>query len=132
MTYTTKQRTLLSEFLQTHAHAHVSIREILDFARINGIGTATVYRFLDKLIKEGKLCKYTTDSNDGGSCYQWRDADCRFYHFICADCGTCYHVECPQLAAVHAHISEHHAFQIQPEKTVFRGRCAACIEKETL
>ncbi len=132
MAYTTKQRTLLSEFLQSHAHSHVSMRDILDFSRMHAIGTATVYRYLDKLVQEGKLCKYSTDSHAGDACFQWRDSDCRLYHFVCNDCGKCFHVECPQLQAVHAHISEHHAFQLHLEKTVFRGRCAACAEKESV
>ncbi|MBE7025617.1 MAG: transcriptional repressor [Ruminococcaceae bacterium] len=129
MAYTTKQRTLLSSFLVSHAHSHISMREILDFARENTIGTATVYRYLDKLVQDGQLCKYNIDAPDGGTCFQWRDADCHLYHFVCTDCGKCFHVDCPQLKLVDEHIRENHDFQLHLEKTVFRGHCAVCSER---
>ncbi len=130
MAYTTKQRTLLADFLHAHAETHIPMREILDFARSQGIGAATVYRYLDKLVREGQLCKYSTDSQDGGICFQWRDADCHLYHFVCSDCGKCFHVDCPQLRSVDAHIKKNHDFQVYLEKTVFRGRCAGCVGKD--
>lgn len=131
MAYNTKQRTKLSDFLRSRGEVHISMREILDFARENGIGTATVYRYLDKLVQDGQLCKFNTDSPEGGACYQWRDADCRFYHFVCTGCGKCFHVDCPQLTKVDAHIREAHDFEVYLEKTVFYGRCAACAGKES-
>lgn len=129
MAYTTKQRTLLSSFLLSKANEHVSIREILDFARDNAIGTATVYRYLDKLVKDGQLCKYNVDSQEGGTCFQWRDTDCHLYHFVCTDCGKCFHMDCPKLQEVDEHIRAEHAFELHLEKTVFKGHCADCLER---
>ncbi len=131
MAYTTRQRTQLLDFLRTRAHTHIPMREILDFARAHDIGTATVYRYLDKLIRDGQLCKYNTDAHDGGACFQWREADCRLYHFVCNDCGKCFHVDCPRLGAIDAHITENHAFEVDLAKTIFRGRCASCAGKDT-
>ncbi|MBE7062418.1 MAG: transcriptional repressor [Clostridia bacterium] len=131
MAYITKQRTLLSGFLRARGEAHFSMREILDFAHRNGIGTATVYRYLDKLVQDGQLCKFNTDSLESGACYQWRDADCHLYHFVCNECGKCFHIDCPQLKSVNAHIRENHDFEVYLEKTVFRGHCAACAGKES-
>lgn len=130
MAYNTRQRTLLFDFLQRHHHSHVSMQEILDFARAHAIGTATVYRYLDKLTRDGQLSKYTTDAAQGGTCFQWRDAACTLYHFVCSDCGKCFHVDCPHIAAIHNHITENHAFEVDLSQTVFRGRCASCAGKE--
>ena len=133
MTYTTRQRTLLHQFLSGSPHAHISIREILDFARKEGIGVATVYRYLDKLTREGQLYKYNHGSaDDGGTCYQWHDKNCQLYHFICTDCGKCFHLECGHLCALDSHISAQHAFEVDLSQTVFRGRCATCVGKETI
>ncbi len=132
MPYLTRQRALLYSFLQERAHRHFSVREILDFARKEGIGTATVYRFLEKLTKSGELSRYTMEGADGGTCFGWHDNACALYHFVCNDCGKCYHVDCPQLSSMHTHITESHGFEVDLGQTVFRGRCAVCSGKEPL
>lgn len=131
MSYTTKPRTLLHDFLKSRAGVHISMREILDFAGEKGIGTATVYRYLAKLLKEGQLCKYSHGGSDeGGACFQWHDKDARLYHFVCNDCGKCFHLDCSHLDSVDEHIESHHAFSVDLSSTVFRGRCGACAGKE--
>ncbi|MBQ7036461.1 MAG: transcriptional repressor [Clostridia bacterium] len=130
MSYTTKPRTLLHAYLKNHAHAHISMHEILDFARKEGIGTATVYRYLDKLLKEGFIIKYAHGGTEGGACFQWHEKDCTLYHFVCNDCGKCFHLDCSHLDSVDAHIQAHHAFSVDLSQTVFRGRCKACMGKE--
>ena len=132
MAYTTKQRTKLSRFLEAQKTRHISMREILEFAKEEGIGTATVYRFLDALLEEGKLCKFTTEAKEDGACFEWHDAPCDMYHFVCSDCGKCFHVNCPSIAAIDTHIEKEHGFIVNLSKTVFRGRCAACAGKETV
>ena len=129
MAYNTRQRTLLYDYLSAQPHTHISTEKILDFARKNDIGTATVYRYLDKLIKEGQLCKYDAHASKGGPCYQWHDPKCRLYHFVCNDCGECFHVECPHLEEMDAHITEAHGFHPDLSLTVFRGKCSACAGK---
>lgn len=129
MAYTTKQRTLLHDFLSARPHTHISMDEILDFAKGHGIGTATVYRYLDKLIKEGQLCKYDLSSAKGGACFQWHNHDCNLYHFVCNDCGACFHVTCPHLAEMDSHLSEVHGFHADLSMTVFRGKCSDCAGK---
>ncbi len=131
MTYNTKQRALLRQFLTENAHAHVTTKEILDYARSEGIGAATVYRYLDKLTREGLLFKFSGDS-DGGACYQWHDSTCRQYHFVCSDCGKCFHVSCTHLSSMHDHFSADHDFEVDLSKTVFCGRCGTCKKKETV
>ena len=132
MAYTTKQRVKLARFLEAHKTAHITMREILDFARQEEIGTATVYRYLDSLVQEGKLSKFNTDAREDGACFQWLDAQGAFYHFVCNDCGKCFHVDCPELSALDTHISKEHGFEVNLTKTVFRGRCAACVGKENV
>ncbi len=131
MAYMTRQKTKLLHFLESQKERHISMREILDFARKEEIGTATVYRFLDRLIKEGSLCKFTTEG-DGGACFEWHDAGLSLYHFVCSDCGKCFHVNCPHLSAIDAHIADSHGFEVNLTNTVFRGRCSSCAEKETV
>ena len=127
MAYTTRPRTLLYTFLSEHPHAHISMEEILDFARKHSIGTATVYRYVDALCKEGRLCKY---QSAGSPCFQWHEADCELYHLVCTACGKCIHVSCPELKKMDTHMFEEHAFRLNLPATVFQGHCAAYAEKE--
>ncbi len=129
MAYVTRQRTMLHAYLSARPHTHISMDEILDYAEKNDIGTATVYRYLDKLIKEGQLCKYDTHAAKGGPCFQWHKSDCKLYHFVCNDCGECFHVECPHLEKMDAHFSDAHGFKPDLAMTVFRGKCASCAGK---
>lgn len=130
MSYTTKPRSLLLDFLKSRAHTHISMREILDFAREKGIGTATVYRYLAKLSEEGQIYKYSHGgAEEGGACFQWHEKGCTLYHFVCNDCGKCFHLDCSQLDLVDKHIEAHHAFSVDLSRTVFRGRCNACRGK---
>ena len=130
MAYNTRQRTLLQDFLHEKPHSHISMEEILAFAKEHKIGTATVYRYIDKLVKDGHLYKYNFPASKGGACFQWHAPDCNHYHFVCNDCGACFHVECPHLEEFNLHLSEAHGFRADLTRTVFRGQCAACAGKE--
>ncbi|MDD6308717.1 MAG: transcriptional repressor [Clostridia bacterium] len=130
MTYHTKQRELLQAYLAEKAQTHLTMKEILEYARSVGIGTATVYRFMDKLTREGQLCKYGDAEN--GYCYQWHNASCNFYHFVCNDCGRLFHLNCKELDDMRAHFQTHHDFAVNLSKTIFCGQCSVCQGKENV
>ena len=130
MQYNTKQRASMDAFLESHAHGHFSMQDILEYARQNKIGTATVYRYLERLLKAGVLSKYVLTGSEGGTCFEYRGTACSLYHFVCNACGKCYHVDCPEIASVGSHINENHGFEVDMAETVFRGKCASCAGKE--
>ena len=107
------------------------MRELLLYAQKENIGTATVYRYLERLQSLGKLSKFSTENSDGTMHVHWCKKACASYHFICNTCGECYHVDCPELSAMHSHITNHHGFDVDFGQTVFRGKCASCAGKET-
>ncbi len=96
----------------------------------SSIGTATVYRQLEKLVSEGRLNKYIVDEGSS-ACYEFIPEDdhvCKekCYHLKCESCGKLIHMECGEVESLNAHIKEHHGFVVNPRRTVFFGLCEEC------
>ena len=58
--YHTKQREVILEFLQNSGSRHVSVEEVLEHLKAEGqkVGRTTIYRYMEKLTREGTLRKY--------------------------------------------------------------------------
>ncbi len=63
--YKTKQMTELHIFLKSTKGRHVTVNEICDYFKDKGIsvGTTTIYRHLEKMVKEGSVAIYVVDGN---------------------------------------------------------------------
>ena len=130
MGYNTKQRGKLLEYLIENKEQHMNVQKINSCFVNEGInvGTATIYRQLDKLVEQGIVRKYIIDEKTG-ACYQYIDSenDChRHFHLKCTRCGKLIHLTCDHLSGLGDHIYEHHGFRVDPSKTVFYGLCADC------
>jgi len=126
MSYNTKQRQIILDFLIENNN-HVTVSDIEKHLTIQGkkVGTATIYRYLNKLLGEGLVRKFSADE---GACYQYiGDGKCaHHYHFVCNECGRLLHVECQELDGIFSHISKEHSFNIDMSQTVFCGECKQC------
>lgn len=126
--YKTKQKAALLDLFTENGSRHITAAEIVEKLSENGtkIGTATVYRHLDKLVSDGFLKKYITDS---GACYQYGgDCDGNHFHLKCTVCGTLFHVDCDFLESLSPHILEHHKFKVDNTRTVMYGTCEKCSQ----
>ena len=128
--YNTKQRENLLNFLIRNKERHTNVQEISAFLAGEGspVGTATIYRQLDKLVEQGLVRKYVLDGKSG-ACYQYIENSgcCReHFHLKCVSCGRLIHIDCDYLADINRHISEHHGFTVDSSQTVFYGKCAEC------
>ncbi len=127
--YKTKQRELIWNYIVEHKNEHITADDICAHLKQTGnsVGKATVYRYLEKLIEEDKIRKYTHDSNSS-ACYQLiLCEDCAMhYHCKCTDCGKLFHIECEHLNEVNSHVLAEHDFTINPSQTVFYGKCKNC------
>lgn len=134
MAYKTKQGSEILDYMISTAGRHVNINDISEHFRQCGksVGTATIYRHLDKLVKDGVVAKYVTD-NTGSACYEYLNvaschrADC--YHFKCVGCGKLIHLECREVDNIFRHLEDSHGFRIDPVRTVFYGCCADCAAR---
>ena len=134
--YRTKQRAELIAFLEANRGEHMSAKELCGRLGKHGveIGTATVYRQLEALVKDGLVRKYIIDESSP-ACFEYvgEKDDCsdeHCFHCLCTKCGKLYHVECDHLAEVGNHLLSDHGFTIDPQRTVFYGVCADCTAEE--
>lgn len=133
--YNTKQKEKLVDFLINNKDKHTTVQEISAYLSTEGspLGTATIYRQLDKLVESGVVRKFVIDGKTG-ACYQYieNEHECReHFHLKCISCGKLIHLNCDHLMSINKHIEEHHGFIIDPSQTVFYGRCADCSAGES-
>lgn len=131
--YNTKQRDLILNCLKAHRSEHVTAESILTCLKQEGasVGQTTVYRNLDRLIREGAVAKYA-GSEGQGACFQYLgcEEDCAaHYHLVCAGCGQMLHLQCEYLDEMTAHVLKHHQFSIDRYKTVIYGLCNQCAAR---
>ena len=131
--YKTRQKEKILDYLVRNKEKHTNVQEISAFLMAEGtpVGTATIYRRLDKLIDSGTVRRYNFDGKTG-ACYQYieNDSDCHeHFHLKCTICGKLIHLNCERLSGIDRHIFEHHGFQVDPSQTVFYGKCSDCAEK---
>lgn len=127
MDYNTKQREIILDFL-IKSESHVTVADIEKHLSECGkrVGTATIYRYLNKLTGDAVVRKFASKD---GACYQYIRKGCNsHYHFVCSDCGRLIHVECGALDKMCAHVLGDHGFKIDMGKTIFCGECQECAE----
>ena len=131
MAYQTKQGKALLEYLRKQGSRHVSVQEIAA-GLTEKVGTATIYRQLDKLVGQGQVQKFV---NDGApSCYQYVGDDAKscmqHFHLKCSSCGALIHLECEEMGRLSEHILREHGFRTDPLRSALYGTCADCLKKE--
>ncbi|MDE6502768.1 MAG: transcriptional repressor [Ruminococcus sp.] len=128
--YKTRQKEKLLDYLVRNKEKHTNVQEISAFLTAEGtpVGTATIYRQLDKLVECGVVRRYNFDGKTG-ACYQYIEdnSECQeHFHLKCTICGKLIHLSCERLAGINRHIFEKHGFKIDPSQTVFYGKCSEC------
>ncbi len=131
--YKTKQRDHMLEYMGTVGRKHFTAADVCGYFKNNNIpvGTTTVYRQLEQLMKEGKIKKYLIDETSC-ACYEYigetegNDSKTPYYHLKCEKCGKLIHLECHEITEFEEHITRHHGFKINPVRTTFYGLCADC------
>ena len=118
--YKTKQMTEILTYLKSVQGQHVTV------------GTTTVYRQLDKMVKEGIVAKYVVDEKSS-ACFEYiggQDEGHHGYHCKCEKCGKLIHLHCHEVEELSQHMMEHHSFELNAMRTVFYGVCSECRQKE--
>ena len=130
--YKTKQMTEILTFLKSVQGRHVTVNEICDFFREKGIsvGTTTIYRHLERMVKEGLAAKYVVDGSSS-ACFEYLGAEehCHktsCFHCKCEKCGKLIHLHCEDVVKLEQHLMDSHGFRMDPCRTVFYGICEEC------
>ncbi len=124
--YKTKQKETLLKFIHKQKHEFTinSIYEGLN----KEVGLTTIYRFVDKLIKDGYVTKIIKGSI---TYYQYLEKCDKENHFYlkCEKCGSLTHVDCDCIDELANHIKKHHEFKLNKEKIIIDGICKKCNRK---
>lgn len=128
--YKTKQKEIILNIFINNKNKHLTATDIIKYLNDNGngIGSATVYRYLDKLVSKGIIRKYILDDKVG-ACYQYieNNNECtEHFHLKCTECGALYHIDCSYMQSLNEHILTHHGFKVNNARTVLYGRCKNC------
>ena len=128
--YNTKQGEAVLAYLAARRGAHVTATQIVEHFQSDGeaVGRTTIYRQLERLIREGKARKHAFEGISS-ACYQFVEkpqSEQDFYHLKCESCGGIFPLHCDAVDHVSKHIYETHAFQVNDSKTVFYGTCELC------
>ena len=134
--YKTRQQDLLLSFLKQTKGTHFTAEDGKNhFAGMeNPLGTATIYRQLEKCVADGTVLKYFIDEKSA-ACFEYigetnpNDDEPPHFHIKCEKCGTLIHLDCSELSHLQAHLKESHGITLNPRRTVFYGLCAECEEK---
>lgn len=131
-TYKTKQRALLCAYLKTVGQAHVTVNDVYEYFRGQGVqmGTATIYRQLERMVDEGLVNKYNIDAGSP-ACFEYLGErpvcpDTVCFHCKCEKCGRLIHLHCDVIKGLKQHVEAEHGFVIDPRRTVFYGVCEEC------
>lgn len=128
--YKTRQKEIILNLFLENKDKHLTAAEIVNHINKNdeNIGTATVYRYLDKLVSNGVIRKYFLDDKTS-ACYQYIDPEHKcheHFHLKCLVCGKLMHLDCDHMQTVSEHILAEHGFTVDNSRTVLYGRCKDC------
>ena len=130
--YKTKQMTELHTFLQSVQGQHVTVQEIREYFKDReiAVGTTTIYRQLEKMVKEGLVEKYEVEGTNS-ACFEYigesETSDYEScYHCKCEKCGKLIHLHCEDVVKLEQHLMDSHGFRMDPCRTVFYGICEEC------
>lgn len=130
--YTTASRTKILEYLKKNGDRTVNVNDISNYLKENQseVNITTIYRYLDKLAKEGTVIKYVAEKGNQ-AVYQYVEQGhhCdEHLHLKCVKCGCIIHLECDFMREIAEHIKKDHGFELQCKNSIIYGMCSKCQE----
>lgn len=129
--YATTSRKRILEFLKTNSERTVTAADIDTYLRQadSEVNITTIYRYLDKLAKEGTVIKYVAEGG-GKAVYQYVEQGYRcdeHLHLKCVKCGCIIHLDCAFMDEISEHIEKDHGFTLQCKNSILYGTCRKCL-----
>lgn len=128
--YATASRKKILDFLKSNSDRTVTVTDIDSYLKRNDseVNITTIYRYLDKLAKEGTVIKYVAEKGSQ-AVYQYVGHGHRceeHLHLKCVKCGMIIHLECAFMDEIAEHIGKEHGFQLQCKNSIIYGLCEKC------
>ena len=125
----TRPRDLVAETV-FHSEDHLSVEDIQKRLHERGekVGTATVYRTLEVLVKSGLVRAH--DFGEGFKRYESMPAQQHHEHLICLRCGRVVEFSNERLERMLHFIADENGFQHQRHRVEIYGMCKECRERD--
>ncbi|MDD7403320.1 MAG: transcriptional repressor [Butyribacter sp.] len=134
-TYHTRQQKAILQFMESTNQKYITVGQIAEYLKEQGesVGLTTIYRHMDRFLKEGIVQKIVLDGNSG-ACYQYIGSEDEANQFLlkCEDCGSIMNMDCGHMQELYSHVLEEHHFNVNPHRTMFYGVCENCLSKEEM
>lgn len=132
--YATASRKRILDFLKQSSDRTVTAAEIGSYLKENDseVNITTIYRYLDKLEREGTVLKYVAEKGNQ-AVYQYVEIGHRceeHLHLKCMECGRIIHLECSFMEEIAEHIEKDHGFLLQCKNSILYGTCEECRKKK--
>lgn len=136
--YNTRQQNIILDTFQANPDKCYTAGELLQLLAGTGIGEATIYRSLQKLVIAGAIKKFAPapghsqeDSRRSKASYQYAAGQekCNdHFHLKCLRCGNVIHMDCGFMGEINRYIAEEHHFTVDNSQTTLYGLCSSCAE----
>ena len=126
--YKTKQRAAILEYIEKNKDKEITANDILIYLNKKEYKASqtTIYRYLDKLVKEGIIKKHYSEEKSS-ACYQFIEKECNeHYHLKCIKCGEIIHLDNDIFSSIENNIKNKYGFKIDNVKTILYGTCRRC------
>jgi Fur family ferric uptake transcriptional regulator len=125
----TRQRDLVAQTVLT-SDEHLSVDAIQRQLKEQGerVGTATVYRTLDVLVRSGLVRAH--DFGEGFKRYEPMPQQTHHEHLICLRCGKVVEFQNERLERMIPIIADEYAFQHQRHRVEVYGLCQECRRRD--
>lgn len=132
--YATASRKKILGFLEENRDRTVTAADIDAYLKEQNseVNMTTIYRYLDKLTKDGKIIKYVAEKGSQAA-YQYVEQGhhCdEHLHLKCVCCGRIIHLECDFMHEISEHIQKDHGFELQCRNSILYGVCKDCRKKD--
>ena len=127
MAYNTKQKQEILDLIKNQKK-EFTVKDI--YNKLNSdVGLTTIYRVIDKLLKENILNKYI--DNDNITHYEYLEKCEHDNHFYlkCDKCKSVIHIDCDCINDLSKHILKDHQFTLNKEKIIIGGICKNCMKE---
>jgi len=108
---------------------HPTARQVLDRVRerVEGVGSATVYRTLALLVESGQVAELRVGE---GQALRYDRSVHRHDHLVCTACGEIQDTHVQLDAGALAELTEKMSFTVAGYDVQLHGRCARCAAKD--
>jgi len=129
--YATANRKKILDYLKENHNRTLTVADIDAYLKAcdSEVNITTIYRYLDKLEKEGTVIKYVAEKGSQAT-YQYVEQghNCEGHlHLQCVKCGKVIHLECHFMHEILEHVEKEHGFVMQCKNSIVYGKCKDCV-----